>query len=243
MISWSSSASPISRPAPRRRRRSRGRARRRTPGAAGRGRAAAQGRVVAQPRLADQPQQLAAGLGGDRRGRRRGAATACRTGRRPSAVIHQLPFIPRWLWSDDARRRSGRAGACRTPRRCSSVRPCELGGAVVKRRARVRGVGERDLACRRARRSSARAARWIVSPSGTRSARRDQLARLAREAGGDDLLLEPGAEHRLAVDALDPELRDHASRAPPRRGARSPRPAASPSSSTRRTMPLPPRST
>ena len=37
-----------------------------------------------------------------------------------------------------------------------------------------------------------RAARWIVSPSGTRSARGgDELSRLAAEAGGDDLLLEP----------------------------------------------------
>ena len=80
-----------------------------------------------------------------------------------------------------------------------------------------------DSARRRARAAPPSAAfsrpatRWIVSPSGigligcsaASSSGRDQPARLAREAGGDDRVLEAGAEHRLAVDALDPELRDH----------------------------------
>src|SRR3954454_2293692 len=48
----------------------------------------------------------------------------------------------------------------------------------------------------------------MVSPSGTSD--RHAAPQLAREPGGDDPLLQAGAEHGLAVDALDPELRNHA---------------------------------
>ena len=54
--------------------------------------------------------------------------------------------------------------------------------------------------------SMRRAARWIVSPS-AHSRRRDQPPRLAREAGRDQRLLEPRADHGLAVEALDRQPR------------------------------------
>ena len=119
----------------------------------------------------------------------------------------------------------------------------ELGRAGVQRRARIGRVGEPELAARKRRVDPARGAVDRVAlghparlPGG------DQPPRLAREAAGDDLLLEAGADHRLAVDALDPELRDQLllRRLGELRYAAI---SSSPSSSIRRTMPLPPRST
>ena len=143
-IRWSSSASPISRPAPAPRRREAAAATVEPRAAADRGRARrSSGSLRARDSLT----------------RRRSLPPVCAatprpeassshgrpSGRRPSAAIRQRPFIPRWLWTTSSPEKWASRCLPRASAR-SSGPALELAGAVVQRRARVRGVGELELA-------------------------------------------------------------------------------------------------
>ena len=124
----------------------------------------------ARGRCAPATRSPAAGAG--RRSARRSraprpaSARACRRAAGRRRRSDQRPFMPRWLW----RTRSPEKWTSRClPRAsaCSSVRPRSSLGAAVERRARVRRLGELDPPGRASAALIRRAARWMVSPSGT----------------------------------------------------------------------------
>ena len=216
MIPWSSSASPISRPAPAARAAGAPRPRRVEARAQRVGAELRQRRVVAQPRLAD------VGAGACRRSARRSprpeasAQPRLAVGQAPVGGDQPAAVHPQVAVQDEV------AGEVREQVLAARLRQLERAALQLARRgggAASAGSGPRqvDLAARRAQRSSA--GRAVDRVALGHVSRGDELARLAAEAGGDDLLLEPGADHRLAVDALDARASGSASRARPRRAA------------------------